>query len=323
MQHPAPTVSPALPPWWKTEVERDGVDRDAAPLEGDTRADVCVVGGGLTGLWTALAVREREPSARIVVVEADRCRAGPSGRNGGFLHGDWASIAGLRATLGDTDAVALARAGEGIIPAVRRFGSEIWLREGGMLMVSTTPSQDAAIDESIGAADAVVGAAEAVGIDEHELAKRISTPVFRRGVFFRECATVQPARLVRALRREALAAGIELHEETAATGIADGVVTTTGGRVHAAAIVVATNAAASGWRPVRRHVTNFGSYVVLTEPVPELLAEIGWTGGEAVVDGRPHLAARMSRVPRQGVARRLPACARSLQFSGRTAVTLG
>jgi glycine/D-amino acid oxidase-like deaminating enzyme len=94
---------------------------------------------------------------------------------------------------------------------------------------------------------------------------------------------------VRALRREALATGIELHEGTAATGIADGVVTTRGGRVRAAAIVVATNAAASGWRPVRRHVTNFGSYVVLTEPVPELLAEIGWTGGEAVVDGRMFL----------------------------------
>ena len=289
MQHAPPTVSPALPPWWKTEVERDGADSDAAPLEGDTRADICVVGGGLTGLWTALALREREPSARIVVVEADRCGAGPSGRNGGFLHGYWACIGGLRATLGDADAVALARAGEGIIPAVRRFGSEIWLREGGMLMVSTTPAQDAAIDESVDAAEAVGAAAEAVALDEHDLAQRISSPVFRRGVFFRECATVQPARLVRALRREALAAGIELHEGTSATGIADGVVTTARGRVQAAAIVVATNAAASGWRPVRRHVTNFGSYVVLTEPVPELLGEIGWTGGEAVVDGRMFL----------------------------------
>jgi glycine/D-amino acid oxidase-like deaminating enzyme len=59
--------------------------------------------------------------------------------------------------------------------------------------------------------------------------------------------------------------------------------------VLADAIVVAVNAAATGWRPVRRHVTNFGSYVVLTEPVPELLEEIGWTGGEAIVDGRMFL----------------------------------
>src|SRR5204863_9401206 len=54
-------------------------------------------------------------------------------------------------------------------------------------------------------------------------------------------------------------------------------------------VVVAVNAAATGWRPVARHVTNFGSYVVLTEPVPELLEEIGWTGGEAVLDGRMFL----------------------------------
>jgi glycine/D-amino acid oxidase-like deaminating enzyme len=284
-----PTVRPALPPWWRAEAESVDAGPDAPALDTDTTADVCVVGGGFTGLWTALALRAREPSLRVVVLEADRCGAGPSGRNGGFLHGYWASIAGLHATLGNDAAVALAHAGEGIIPAVRHFGPEIWLREGGMLMVSTTPSQDEAIDDAVRAAAAAGAPGEAVALGEHELAQRIASPVFRRGVFFRECATVQPARLVRALRREVLAAGIELHEGTPATGIADGVVSTPRGRVRAEAIVVATNAAASGWRPVRRHVTNFGSYVVLTEPVPDLLREIGWTGGEAVVDGRMFL----------------------------------
>jgi glycine/D-amino acid oxidase-like deaminating enzyme len=71
--------------------------------------------------------------------------------------------------------------------------------------------------------------------------------------------------------------------------IRDGAVTTASGRVRTRQIVVAINAAAAGWRPVARHVTNFGSYVVLTEPVPELIEQIGWTGGEAVVDGRMFL----------------------------------
>jgi glycine/D-amino acid oxidase-like deaminating enzyme len=286
MRAALPTVQPTLPPWWWLEAERDGADPAAPALEGDTRVDVCVIGGGFTGLWTALALRAREPSARVVVLEADCCGAGPSGRNGGFLHGYWASIADMRTTLGDDGAVQVARAGEGIIPAVRAFGSEIWLREGGMLMVSTTPSQDRAIDEAVHAAEALGAPDEAVALDEHQLAKRIASPAFRRGVFFREGATVQPARLVRTLRREVIGAGIELYEGTPAIEIADGVVTTPRGRVHAGAIVVATNAAAAGWRPVRRHVTNFGSYVVLTEPVPELLREIGWTGGEAVIDAR-------------------------------------
>src|SRR5207247_10537342 len=68
-----------------------------------------------------------------------------------------------------------------------------------------------------------------------------------------------------------------------------GEVTTPRGRVRGPEVVVAINAAATGWRPAARHVTNFGSYVVLTEPVPELLEKIAWTGGEAIVDGRMFL----------------------------------
>ncbi len=132
-------------------------------------------------------------------------------------------------------------------------------------------------------------AAQAVPLDGDELAGRILSPVFRRGVFFPDGATVQPARLVLALRRAALGAGIELYEHTPALHIRDGAVRTLRGEVSAHEVVVAVNAAATGWRPVARRVTNFGSYVVLTEPVPQLLEEIGWTGGEAVLDGRMFL----------------------------------
>jgi len=105
-------------------------------------------------------------------------------------------------------------------------------------------------------------------------------------VWFRDGITVQPARLVRAVRRAALAAGATLHEGTRVTRIDDGRLQTEHGVVSAPEIVVATNAWVCGWPPVRGRVTPFGSYVVLTEPVPELLEEIGWTGGEAIVDAR-------------------------------------
>jgi glycine/D-amino acid oxidase-like deaminating enzyme len=284
-----PSVQPALPPWWKDEADADRVDSLAPRQDGDERADVCIVGGGLTGLWTAIALREREQSARIVVLEAERCGAGPSGRNGGFLHGYWASLADTRLTLGDTGAVELARAGEKIIPAVRALDDDVWLRGGGMLMVSTAPTQDDAIDSAVRAAEELGAPEQAVALDGAQLAARIHSPVFRNGVFFPECATVQPARLVRALRRKVVGEGTTLYENSRAIDISDGVVTTERGRVHADAVVVAVNAAATGWPPVRRHVTNFGSYVVLTEPVPELLDETHWTGGEAIVDGRMFL----------------------------------
>jgi len=233
-------------------------------------------------------VKEREPSARVVVLEAATCGAGPSGRNGGFVHGYWASLAELVSLLGRDEALELARAGERIVPAVRALEDDVWLVEGGMLMVSAAPAQDAAVEHAVAAAADAGVREQVVPLDGDQLALRSRSPVFRRGVFFPDGATVQPARLVRALRRRVLAAGVELHEHSPAS-FRGGEVETARGRVRAPEVVVAINAAATGWRPVARHVTNFGSYVVLTEPVPELLAEIGWTGGEAIVDGRMFL----------------------------------
>ncbi len=113
--------------------------------------------------------------------------------------------------------------------------------------------------------------------------------MFRRGVFFRDGATVEPGLLVRALRRAVLDAGVVLHERTPVTRIRG-----TSSQRRAAwcarrEIVLATNAALSAWRPASRSLTNFGSYVVLTEPAPDALEAIGWTGGEAIVDGRMFL----------------------------------
>ena len=113
-----PSVAPRLPPWWLDEAGR----QTAAPeLEGDITADVCIVGGGYTGLWTCLALKDRDPSLRIVLVEAETCGAGPSGRNGGFLHGYCAGFANLLPLLGRKRAVQLARTAERIVPAVRAF----------------------------------------------------------------------------------------------------------------------------------------------------------------------------------------------------------
>ena len=285
-----PSVAPRLPPWWLDEA---GSDEPAPSLAGDVTADVCIVGGGYTGLWTGLALKEREPSLSIVLLEAETCGDGPSGRNGGFLHGYWAALASLVPLLGRERALDLARAGERIVPAVRAFceahGEDVWLRESGMLMVSASPGQDEAVERAVTAAAESGAAEQAVALDAAAVAERVRSPVFRQGVFFSDGATVQPARLVRALRRAAVGAGIQLHERSPALRIRKGLVATPGGTVRAAEIVVAVNAAATGWRPVSRHVTNFGSYVVLTEPVPELLEEIGWTGGEAILDARMFL----------------------------------
>jgi glycine/D-amino acid oxidase-like deaminating enzyme len=289
-----PSVEPSLHAWWLDQaLAAEGDPEPAPPLAGRQTADVAIVGGGYTGLWTALALRERDPSLRVTLLEAEICGAGPSGRNGGFLHGYWTALASTRGVLGDEGALRLARAGEAIVPGVRAFAEgrseDVRLREAGLLMVSAAAAQDAALDHAVAAAAAVGRPEEAVALSREEVAARCASPAFRHGVFFRDGATVEPGLLVRALRRAALDAGVTVHERTPVTRVRGQELTSAGGVLRAREIVLATNAALSAWRPASRSLTNFGSYVVLTEPAPDALAAIGWTGGEAIVDGRMFL----------------------------------
>jgi glycine/D-amino acid oxidase-like deaminating enzyme len=288
-------LTPPLPSpssWWLEEARAYREDDTAAPLRGGLEADVAVVGGGYTGLWTALALREREPSLRVAVLEGRRVGEGPSGRNGGFLHGYWSSLPTLRAVLDADAALRVAHASDQVIPAVRTFaesrGEDVWLRDGGLLKVAATPAEEDAVTRAVETARELGVADEAVPLDAEAVRSRVASPRFRRGVLFRDGATVQPARLALALKRAALDAGVELFENSPATRVEPGAIETPAGRVRAGAIVLALNAWATGW-PLARRQTTFASAVVLTEPVPDLLDEIGWTGGEAVTDGRMFL----------------------------------
>jgi glycine/D-amino acid oxidase-like deaminating enzyme len=288
-------LTPPLPgptSWWLEEARRHRDDEAAPPLTGPLEVDVAVVGGGYTGLWTALALREREPDARVALLEARRVGDGPSGRNGGFLHGYWSSLPTLRAALGDADALEVARTSSRIVPAVRSFleqrGEDVWLRAGGLLKVAGTEAEEAAVQRSLEAARQLGVEEEAVALTRDEVRRRIDSPRFRRGVFFRDGAIVQPARLVLALKRAALAAGVRLFEHSPVTAIAPGALETPEGLVRTREIVVALNAWGTSW-PLSGRQTNFASAVVLTEPVPELLDQVGWTGNEAVIDGRMFL----------------------------------
>ena len=298
-----PSVLPGLePPWWLEEAlaaegrANAGGPDEIRPLQGDAEVDVAIVGGGYTGLWTALALRGRDPSLRVAVLEKEIVGWGPSGRNGGFLHGYWSQLARLRPLLGAEDAVELCRLSDRVIPAVRAFsetrGEDVWLREDGYLKVSAAPFEDAAVDRAVRTAAELGVPEECVPLTAVDVSERVHSPRFRKGALFRDGATVQPARLARALRRAVLADGVALHERTRLTGLRSGspsVLETPRGRLRAAEVVLATNAWLTAWKPAGRHLTNFGSYVVLTEPVPDLLAEIGWTDGLSISDGRMFL----------------------------------
>jgi glycine/D-amino acid oxidase-like deaminating enzyme len=231
----------------------------------------------------------------VALVEADFCGSGPSGRNGGFVHGYWAALPTALSLFGRERALELARAGDRIIPGVQAFldsrGEDAWLHVGGLLEVSAAPVQDAAIEHGAAVARSLGVPDEAVRLDTTEVEARCKSPVFRGGVLYRDGATVHPGRLVRALRDAVVDAGIRLYERSPVRRIDGGRarIHTSGGSIRADAVVVATNAWMTGWRPVTNRVTNMGSWVVLTEPAPDALEAIGWTGHEALTDGRTFL----------------------------------
>jgi glycine/D-amino acid oxidase-like deaminating enzyme len=257
-------------------------------LRGQETADVVVIGGGYTGMWTAWHALAAEPGARVVVLEADRCGHGPSGRNGGFVSSLDLSLPTLRADLGEAAAAAWVAAAHETVDAIGAWceaeGVDAWYRKAGELVASTAPAQDGM------GADAVDGrtvrAVDAAG------ARAIcSSPVLRGGVVVPQTATVHPARLAFGLRERLLAREARIFEGTRATGVRNEggdllVRTAGGGRVRAPMAVFALNAGSGALPPLRNRLTVSSSHVVVTEPVPDVLDALGWRGGEAISDGR-------------------------------------
>jgi glycine/D-amino acid oxidase-like deaminating enzyme len=286
---------------------------DAAPLpplEGELSADVVVVGGGYTGMWAAWQTKALAPEARVVLLEAGVCGEGPSGRNGGFCNVMWFSLANMRRRWGEEAARAVGRASREAVDGVEAFcaeqGVDAWFRRGGYLQVSAAPAQDGTWRETVEACRALDEPDAVSELSAEEVAARCASPAFRAGAFYPDAATVQPARLARGLRSRLLAAGVEVYERSPVrkllaasdfhlTGVgskSDAAVRarTDCGTVRAGVAVIAIGAAAKAPRaPLRNTLTVTSSHIVLTEPVPDLLEEIGWVGGECVTDCRTML----------------------------------
>jgi glycine/D-amino acid oxidase-like deaminating enzyme len=288
------SIDPALTSWWLDEaLANEAPAADGGPLEGEHRAGIVIVGGGYTGLWTALALRERRPSLSIALIEAKICGAGASGMNGGKVHGYWSSLPRLVEAFRDEVALRIASAGSTAQAAIRAFaggrGRDLWWREAGHIKVSAAPAQDAKIERYWATARRLGVSEAAIPLVPKDVRARCASPVFRSGVYFPEGALIHPARLARALRRAALDAGIRIFEHTRMTGLEPGtpnIVVTPRGRLIARDVVLATNAALAGQLGVREHLTNFSSYALMTEPVPERLKSVGWIGHEGISDAR-------------------------------------
>lgn len=255
------------------------------------RADVCVVGGGYTGLWTALRILELEPGAAVALVEADICGSGPSGRNGGFALSWWPKIETLVKRVGEEEAFRLVRISVEAVDELGAFcqreGVDAHFRRGGWLWTATSPAQ-------VGSWEGAAAAAERAGERPFELLSaaetraRTGSPVHLAAAYEAGAATVQPAFVARGLRRVAVEKGVRIYERTPMIELDrdHGIVRTPTGSVEAGAIVLATGAWLAGVKELRSALVAVSSDMIATAPMPERLQEAGWTGGESISNSR-------------------------------------
>jgi glycine/D-amino acid oxidase-like deaminating enzyme len=276
--------------WLQEALAAEG-EAVSAELREAVRADVCVVGGGYTGLWTALRVLELEPAASVVLLEADLCGGGPSGRNGGFALSWWPKIETLVKRVGEEEAFRLVRASAAAVAELGAFcereGIDAHVRRSGWLWTATSPAQLGAWEGAVAAAE-LAGERPFVAVSAEEAERRTGSPVHLGAVFEAGAATVQPGLLARGLHRVAVERGVRIFERSPMVELdrEHGRVRTPSGSVEAGAIVLAAGAWLAGIPELKPAVVAVSSDMVATAPLPGRLEEVGWTGGEAISNSR-------------------------------------
>jgi glycine/D-amino acid oxidase-like deaminating enzyme len=258
-----------------------------APLPGDTDADIAIVGGGLTGLWTAWYLLQRDPALKIVVLEKEVAGFGASGRNGGWCSALFPrSTASLERRHGRDAALAQRRAMIDTVDEVGRVTTEFGIGcdyvKGGTLSYARSGVQwDAARAEMDEAASYDVDHLELWGAD------RVRAAGARGAVFDPACARVHPAKLVRGLAAALDRRGVRVAEQTEVLDYGPGEVQTTRGAVSCDRLVIATEGYGATLRATRRRVLPLYSLMIATEPLPASVWEsIGLEHGQTFTDFR-------------------------------------
>lgn len=269
---------------------------EAAPtLSGPVKADVCIVGGGYTGLWTAVHLKEQQPLLDIVLLEKDICGGGASGRNGGFVMSWWPKFVSMTRLCGAEEAIRLCESSADAITEIGTFctrhGIDAHFRPDGWLWTASSKAQVGAWTETLDLLDRH-GQHPFVEMTHEDVVRRTGSPELVSGVFEATNATVQPALLARGLRRVALERGVRIFENSAMTEVERSRplrVHTRGGTVSADRVVLALNAWSGGFRDIPElhgSVLVIASDIVVTDPIPERLAELGYTSGLSISDSR-------------------------------------
>ncbi|MFM2388869.1 MAG: hypothetical protein RLZZ437_424 [Pseudomonadota bacterium] len=272
--------------FWYADI---GLPTPRAPLPGDTTTDVCIIGAGYTGLWTAWYLKQARPDLNILIVEKHFAGFGASGRNGGWLTGGfawnhdrylaWGGEAGVRAMVsamnGTVDEVIRVAEAQGIDADILRTDE---------LMVATTPAQMLRMQAEV-ATRRHWGEKARVHAIGPEVQDRVRIPGVLGAMVVQGVARVQPAKLVQGLARVVAGNSVRIAEGTTVTGIAKGLVTTDHGTIRAPIILRCTEGFTATLPGEARTWLPLNSAQIVTEPLPDdIWSKIGWQGHEILGD---------------------------------------
>ncbi len=276
---------------WADTIPDD--ERSVYPeLPGDVDADVAIVGAGLTGLWTAWHLLQRQPALRVVVVDRDSVGFGASGRNGGWCSSLLPmSLESLEAHHGFGAAVRMQQAMHDNVDQVVEFGRDHGIGEachlGGTITLARTPPQVERLQAHVESMARFGFADDYRWIDADEARRECAGTRVLGGVHTRQCATVHPLRLVHAVARAAAAAGAAIHERTTVAEIRSREIVTSHGTVRAEVVVRATEGYSGQFAGERRALLPIYSLMIATEPIDdETWHEIGLADRPTFHDAR-------------------------------------
>ncbi len=272
--------------FWYSQIARP---EPRPPLDGETHADICIIGAGYTGLWAAHYLHRADPSLRILIVEAQHAGFGASGRNGGWLTGGFAWNHDRYLAASDEGAVrdmvrAMLGTVDEIISTAEQAGIDANIRRTRELLVATNAAQLARLQDEV-QTRTHWGETDIRMIDAEELTQSVRIPKALGAMVVPHTARIQPAKLVQGLARMVEAQGTRIAENTRVTQIRPGRVETTRGPVLARTILRATEGFTAQVPGHARDLLPLNSAQIVTAPLPpQTWAKIGWQGYEIIGD---------------------------------------
>ncbi|MEH6781744.1 MAG: FAD-dependent oxidoreductase [Rhodoglobus sp.] len=274
-------------PFWIDDVTDA---RTFSALQGDVTADLAIVGGGYLGLWTAVLAKQRNPDARVVLLEARELGWAASGRNGGFCeasltHGEENGLSRWPKEYEQLDRLGLQNLDE-IEATVKTLNLDCDFERTGSLDLAIEEHEIEWLKEAETDDDTVF-------LDEAAVRAEVNSPTYLAAVWNKRInAIIHPAKLVRELARVASELGVEIFEhspvrevETSGGPTDAAIVHSRNGRVRAGRVALATNAFPSLLKRTRLHTIPVYDYVLMTEPLsPAQLASIGWSNRQGLAD---------------------------------------